>query len=149
MPITKYKFPPASYSPWRDLEHVENRLAGFFDSPSAGRRSWTPSVNVSETKDALELTAELPGVSQDNLSIELENNLLTISGEKAEQVTEGDEERRYHVWERSNGSFRRSFSLPRTISGDDIAATFENGVLSILLPKAPEAKGRTIEIAKN
>ena len=118
-------------------------------SSSASRRSWSPSVNVSETKDALELTAELPGVPQDNLSIELENNLLTISGETSEQVTEGDEERRYHVWERSRGSFRRSFSLPRTISGEDIAATFENGVLSILLPKAPEAKGRTIEIAKN
>ena len=149
MPITKYNFRPASYSPWRDLEHVQNRLAGFFDGASAGQRSWTPSVNVSETKDALELTAELPGVPEDNLSIELENNLLTISGETSEQVTEADEERRYHVWERSRGSFRRSFSLPRTISGDDIAATFENGVLSILLPKAPEAKSRAIEIAKN
>ena len=149
MPIMKYTFPPAISSPWRDLERVQNRLAGFFDTPSAGGQSWTPAVNVSETKDTLELTAELPGVLQDNLSIELENDLLTISGEKTEQVMEGDEERRYHVSERGNGSFRRSFSLPRTISHDDIAATFENGVLSILLPKAPEAKGRTIEIAKN
>ena len=91
----------------------------------------------------------MPGLSREDLSIEVENNVLTISGEKTEQVTEGEEERRYHVWERSYGSFRRSFSLPQTISGDDIAATFENGVLTVLLPKAPEAKGRTIEITDN
>ena len=149
MAITKYKFRHPSYSPWRDLEEVQNRLAGFFDNPSAGRRSWTPSVNVSETKEGLEVVAELPGLSEENLSIELENNVLTISGEKTEQVAEGAEERRYHVWERSYGSFRRSLSLPRTISSDGIAATFENGVLTILLPKAPEAQGRTIEISKN
>ncbi len=89
MAITKYKFRHPSYSPGRDLEEVQNRLAGFFDNPSAGRRSWTPSVNVSETKEGLEVTAELPGLSEENLSIELENNVLTISGEKTEQVTEG------------------------------------------------------------
>ena len=149
MAITKYTFQNPSYSPWRDLAEVQNRLAGFSDNPLASRSSWTPSVNVSETKDGLELTAELPGLSREDLSIELENNMLTISGEKTEQVTEGEEERRYHVWERSSGSFRRSFSLPRTISGDDVAATFENGVLTVLLPKASEAKGRTIEIANN
>ena len=149
MPITKYRFRPASYSPWRALEVAQNRLAGLFDSPLASRTSWPPSVNVSETKDGLELTADLPGLSQDDLTIELENNVLTISGERTEQVMEGEEERRYRVWERSSGSFRRSFSLPRTISGDDVAATFENGVLTVLLPKASEAKGRAIEIANN
>ncbi len=149
MAIMKYAFRNPSYSPWRDLAEVQNRLAGFFDNPLVSRSSWTPSVNVSETKDGLELTAELPGLSREDLSIEVENNVLTISGEKTEQVTEGEEERRYHVWERSYGSFRRSFSLPQTISGDDIAATFENGVLTVLLPKAPEAKGRTIEITDN
>ena len=86
MPITKYRFRPASYSPWRDLEVAQNRLAGLFDSPLASRTSWTPSVNVSETKDGLELTADLPGLSQDDLTIELENNVLTISGERTEQV---------------------------------------------------------------
>ena len=149
MPITKYTFRHPSYSPWRDLEQVQNRLAGFFDNTAVSRRSWTPSVNVSETKDGLELTAELPGLSEDNLSIELEDNVLTISGEKTEQATENDEERRYHVSERRYGAFRRTFSLSRAINGDDIAATFENGVLTILLPKAPEAKGRTIQIGKN
>ena len=90
MAITKYKLRHPTYSPWRELEEVQNRLAGFFDAPSASRRSWTPSVNVSETKDGLELTAELPGLSQEDVSIEFENNVLTISGERTEQVTEGD-----------------------------------------------------------
>jgi HSP20 family protein len=149
MPITKYNFRRPILSPWRDLEAVQNRLAGVFDDPSRSRRGWTPSVNVSETKDGLEFTAELPGLSEDSLSIELEDNVLTISGEKTEQVTEGDEERRYHVSERHYGSFRRTFSLSRAINGDDITATFDNGVLTIRLPKAAEAKGRTIKIAKN
>ena len=149
MPITTYKFRRPSYSPWRDLEAVQNRLAGVFDNPSRSRGSWTPSVNISETKEGLELTAELPGLSKENLSIELEDNVLTISGEKTEPVTEGDEERQFLVLERNYGAFHRTFSLSRAISSDDIVATFENGVLTVALPKAPEAKGRTIEIAKN
>jgi len=149
MPITKYRFRRPSHSPWRDLEAVQNRLAGVFDNPSRSERGWTPSVNVSETKDGLQLTAELPGLSQEDVSIELEDNVLTISGEKTEQVVEGEDERRYLVWERNYGAFRRTFSLSRAINSDDIVATFENGVLTVNLPKAPEAKGRTIEIAKN
>jgi HSP20 family protein len=149
MPITTYKFRRRSYSPWLDLEAAQNRLAGVFDNPSRSPRSWTPSVNVSETKEGLELTAELPGLSEENLSIELEENVLTISGEKAEPVTEGDDERKFLVRERNYGAFHRTFSLSRAINSDDIVATFENGVLTVVLPKAPEAKGRTIEIAKN
>ena len=148
MAITRYALRKPSYSPWRDLADVQNRLTGFFDDIPVGRRSWAPSVNVTETADALTLTAELPGLTEDSLSIELENNVLTLSGEKSEHVTEEDEELRYHVVERRYGSFRRSFSLPRTVKSDDIAATFENGVLTVSLPKAPEAKGRAIEISK-
>ncbi|HSH75747.1 MAG TPA: Hsp20/alpha crystallin family protein, partial [Longimicrobiales bacterium] len=66
-----------------------------------------------------------------------------------EERTEGDEERNYHLWERAYGSFRRSFTLPRSVSGADATARFERGVLEIRLPKAPEAKGRKIEISKN
>jgi HSP20 family protein len=72
-----------------------------------------------------------------------------VSGEKSEERTEGDEERNYHLWERSYGSFRRSFSLPRAVSADQATARFDKGVLEIRLPKAPEAKGRKIEISKS
>jgi HSP20 family protein len=102
-------------------------------------------VNVEETKDHLVLTAELPGLRREDVEIEVENNVLTLRGRK-EQSREEKEEPRYHVWERRYGAFQRSFSLPRTVSADNIAATFENGVLRVEMPKAAEAKGRKIEI---
>jgi len=109
---------------------------------------WAPPVSVAETGDELIFTAELPGLSENDVSIEIENDVLTISGEKTEERTEGEEERNYHVWERSYGSFRRSFTLPRAVNTADASAEFENGVLEIRLPKSAEAKGRRIEIGK-
>ncbi len=150
MSITRYSVRNPSFSPLRDLEEVSNRLARMFDEGgvSGGDRtgSWFPPVNVEETADGLRLTAELPGISREDVSIDLENNVLSISGSKQEERTEGDEERRYHVWERRYGSFQRGFTLPRTVQADGIRATFENGVLEINLPKAAEAKGRKISI---
>ena len=113
-----------------------------------GRGIQSALVNVSETKEGLVLTAEIPGMPEDGISIELENNVLTISGEKIEERKEGDDERRCHLWERRYGTFSRSFTLPRTIKSEDITAGFEYGILTVHLPKAPEAKGRKIEIAK-
>ena len=150
MAITKYTLRTPSLSTWRDLDAVSNRFARIFEDAhrpaSANGSSWAPAMNVEETHDALLLTAELPGLTDADISLELEHNLLTVSGEKAEQRTEGDEERRYHVSERQYGSFKRSFTLPRTVKGDDIRAHFEHGVLMITLPKVPEAKPRKIEI---
>jgi HSP20 family protein len=152
MAIIKYPFRSPTYSPWREFDEVSNRLARLFDDVSLRRANggmWTPPVTVSETADELVFTTELPGLSEDQVTIELENDVLTISGEKSEERTEGDEERNYHLWERSYGSFRRSFSLPRAVSADQATARFDKGVLEIRLPKAPEAKGRKIEIAKS
>lgn len=152
MAIVKYPFRNAVYSPWRDLDVVSNRLARLFDD-SALRHSegklWSPPVSVAETADELTFTAELPGLTEDQVTIELENDVLTISGEKSEERTEGDEDRNYHLWERSYGSFRRSFSLPRAVDGGAVTAHFDKGVLEVRLPKAPEAKGRKIEISQN
>lgn len=148
MAITRYYRRP-SVSPWQELEEVSNRLSRFFDdSLSTGTNggTWMPAVNVRETGDELLLTAELPGMTHDDISIELENNVLTLSGEKTEEKKEGDEERRYHLWERRYGTFQRSFTLPRTVNPDEIRATFHNGILEVHLPKAPEAKGRRIAI---
>ncbi len=152
MAITKYSFRRPTHSEWGDLDDVSNRLGRFFtDAPFfAGARTgqWMPAVSVSETVDELILTAELPGMAEENISIEMENNVLSISGEKTETRTEGDEDRRHHVWERNFGSFNRSFSLPRTIDGSNVEATFDAGVLTVRLPKIAEAKGRKIEIKK-
>jgi HSP20 family protein len=152
MAIVKYPFRSPNYSPWLEFDEVSNRLARLFDDASIRRGNggmWSPPVTVEETADALIFTAELPGLSEDNVSVDLENEVLTISGEKTEQRTEGDEERNYHLWERNYGSFRRSFTLPRAVSGADATARFDKGVLEIRLPKTPEAKGRKIEISKS
>jgi HSP20 family protein len=151
MAIIRYPFRSPTYSAWRDFDEVTNRLARLFDDVNVRRGNggiWAPPVSVAETADELIFTAELPGLSEDDVSIEIENDVLTISGEKTEERTEGEEERSYHLWERSYGSFRRSFTLPRAVNPGDATAEFENGVLEVRLPKAAEAKGRRIEIGK-
>ncbi len=128
-------------------------MSQFFDtvpfSTDSVNRGWAPHVDVIETDEELTLTVELPGLSENDVMINLENSVLSISGEKTAIRNEDETEQRSHVWERRYGSFNRSFTLPRTVSTEDISALFENGVLTIHMPKVPEAKGRTIEICKN
>lgn len=147
MAITQYR-DRNWLSPWRELDQMTNQLnrvlgdRGIYDRDDA---TWLPAVNVEETRDELVLTAELPGMRREDVEIEMENNVLTIRGQK-EETREESEERRYHVWERRHGTFQRSFSLPRTVAADEISARFENGILHVHMPKAQEAKGRKIEI---
>jgi HSP20 family protein len=148
MAVIRYPFRGPNYGAWRDLDEVTSRLARLFEDRRGNGGIWAPPVSVAETADELIFTVELPGMSDEDVNIEIENDVLTISGEKTEERTEGEEERSYHVWERSYGSFRRSFTLPRAVNHADANATFENGVLEVRLPKAQEAKGRRIEIGK-
>ena len=153
MAITKYIRRRPIRSGWRDFEAMSNRMSQFLDtvpfSTDSVNRGWAPHVDVIETDEELTLTAELPGLSENDVMINLENSVLSISGEKTAIRNEDETEQRSHVWERRYGSFNRSFTLPRTVSTEDISALFENGVLTIHMPKVPEAKGRTIEICKN
>lgn len=145
MAITRW----TNRNPWRELDAITNRLGFVFDDSMptpASAGAWLPAVNVEETAEELVLTAELPGLTDDDIEIELENSVLTIRGEKNAERHEGDESKKYHVWERSYGSFQRSFTLPRTVAPDKIEADFEKGVLHVRMPKAPEAKGRRIAI---
>jgi HSP20 family protein len=148
MAIIRYPFRNPTYSPWREFDEVTNRLARMFDDRRSNGGIWSPPVSVAETANELIFTAELPGMSEENVSIDIENDVLTISGEKTEERTEGEEDRSYHLWERTYGSFRRSFTLPRAVSTAEATAEFENGILEVRLPKAPEAKGRKIEIGR-
>ena len=145
MAITRYSY----RSPWQELDTLTSRLSQVFGSEMptpANGGSWLPAVNVEETRDALLLTAEVPGMTSDDIEIELENNILTIRGEKTFERTEGEDDKRFHVWERRHGSFQRSFTLPRTVRGDDIKAEYKDGILTIRMPKSPEAKSRKIQI---
>jgi len=145
MSLKLYSPQGSDLSPWREFETLSNRLGRLFDEPNQSN-AWVPAVNVEETADHIILTAEAPGLTLEDLNVEIENNILTIAGEKRETREEGKENRRYHLWERRYGSFRRSFTLPRTVDSDQVEARFENGILTIQMPKAAEAKSRRIEV---
>jgi HSP20 family protein len=147
MSLTRYRSPALRFVPFADdLEKAFRRIASETMEPVIAREAFTfvPAVAVVEKPEALIMTAELPGLKAGDVSIEVENNILTLKGEKKEEHEEKDA--RYHVWERSYGVFERSLPLPRTVNPDLIKAEFENGVLKIMLPKVAEAKGRKIEV---
>lgn len=143
------------YDPFRELRGLQddmNRLFLTNFSRSGGendlmRGAWSPQVDIFENKNEIVLEAELPGMKPEDVDISIENNVLTLRGErKFEKKEEGDN---FHRVERSYGSFTRSFTLPPTVSSETADAAFENGVLRLTLGKREEAKPRRIEIKSN
>lgn len=110
------------------------------------RMGWMPIVDVAETPEELVMTAELPGLTAKDVNVRVENGVLTLYGEKKETKEEADEKRHYHLFERFYGEFRRTFTLPRAVNADKVTATFENGVLTIRMPKTAEAKGHVVPV---
>ena len=108
-------------------------------------RAWVPAVDIQESEDGYRLQAELPGLTKDDVQITLENNVLRLSGER--KFEKDVKQESYHRIERSYGSFSRSFALPHQVSSDKVEAKFDNGVLSIHVPKAEQAKSRRISIS--
>jgi HSP20 family protein len=106
--------------------------------------SWIPACDVFEDQDAVKIVAEVPGVGPEDVKISLENNLLTIRGEKRQQAEEKTE--RVHRYERTYGSFERAFSLPTTVDPEKIAASYANGILTVTIPKAERARPREIPV---
>lgn len=106
--------------------------------------AWTPVVDILEEPEFIRITAEIPGVKPEDVKIAVEGNVLTISGTK-EQVAEEKAER-IHRYERTYGSFERSFTLPATVDANNIKATYEHGLLTMLLPKVEKAKPRQIKV---
>lgn len=129
---------------------LRREIDRLFEDSVTGRggSSWMPAVNVRETGNEVALDVELPGIDPDNVEITVENGLLTISGEKREERKEGDEGR-YHLVERSYGSFSRSFTLPQGIDEEQIDAEFQNGLLTVRIPKAALPQPRRIQIGRS
>jgi HSP20 family protein len=119
-------------------------LREFWGDASQGGRAWSPAVDIQETADALVLTAELPGLSAEQVDVSVENQVLTLSGErKFERDAKGET---LHRVERAYGAFSRSFTLPTSVAVDRVEARFENGLLTVTLPKQETAKSRKIAI---
>jgi HSP20 family protein len=106
--------------------------------------AWAPALDISERKDAYLVMAELPGVEPDDLQITMEDGLLTIQGER--QFAQESSDQQFHRVERRYGAFRRSITLPAQVQADQIEASFDNGVLEIVVPKAEEAKLKRIQV---
>jgi len=140
-----------SLMPWTGFGNVKQEMDRLFDRlastkwddfPALGE--WSPSMDISETKESLVVKMEVPGMDQKDIRISLQENLLTITGEKRQEKEEKEE--RYHRVERSYGAFTRGVRLPVGVDGSKVMATFKNGLLTVTLPKTPAAKGTTIPI---
>jgi len=138
-------------APWRGMGGLREEMERVFDRFFEPRweefeaiDAWAPKVDFSETKDAFMVKAEIPGVEQKDVSVSLENQMLTIKGEKHKEKGEKDE--KYHRVERSWGGFTRTIALPAGLDTEKVDAVFKDGVLTIKLPKAPGAKGTAIPV---
>jgi HSP20 family protein len=134
------------WEPARELRDM-NRLFNTFFEPSTGAvmRRWSPAMDLVETEDNYVLRADLPGVSESDVKIELDDNVLTISGERKSAHKEAKEG--YYRVERAYGSFSRTLKLPEGVDADSISASFDRGVLEVNVPKPEQRKPRRVEIA--
>ncbi len=145
------------WEPFRELSSLQNEMNRLFDSafdtPRAGgnagkaMRRWIPAMDLVEGPEQFVLRADLPGMKQEDVSIEFEDNILTIAGERKSQHEERDEG--FHRVERAFGSFSRTLTLPKGIDPEAINARFEDGVLEVTIPKPEESKPRRISIGVN
>ena len=139
-----------SLEPFNGIRRLNSVLDEAFASwPIQGENgaitsSWTPAVDVFEDKTAVKIVAELPGVKSEDVKLSIENNVITIRGEKRQAAEEKTE--RVHRYERSYGVFERAFALPNSVDADKIEARYENGILTVTVPKAEKARPREIPV---
>jgi HSP20 family protein len=143
------------WEPVREITSIQNEMNRlfntFFDTPTrsdggngTSLRRWVPAMDLVETEDSFVLKADLPGLSEGDVNVEVEDKVLTVSGER--KAEHEDEREGYVRVERSYGSFHRSLTLPEGIDAEAVQATFENGVLEVRIPKPKERKPRKVAI---
>lgn len=142
------------WEPMRELTRLRDEMDRIFESwprffgrtfgEEGLRGAWMPAVDIREGKDAIVVTAELPGIDAEDVDVSVQENVLTIRGERRREETREDET--LHRVEREYGVFERSFSLPRSADPNKIQANYRDGVLSLTVPKREEAKPKTLKI---
>jgi HSP20 family protein len=145
------------WDPVREIDSLQgemNRLfSSFFDTPTTTRgagngtataRRWIPAMDLIETGEHFVLKADLPGMDEGDVNIEVENNVLTVSGER--KTVHEEKHEGYYRLERATGAFSRSLTLPEGIDAESVTATFHNGVLEVRVPKPVQAKPRRVQI---
>ena len=140
------------WDPFRDLNSLQERMNRLFEDANRGWRadepsattSWSPAVDIYETESEIIVQAEVPGMERKDIELTLENNVLTLKGERRFEKEGKDEN--YHRIERSYGSFSRAFSIPAMVDEKVIKADYKEGVLAIILPKKEKARAKQINI---
>jgi HSP20 family protein len=131
------------FDPLANLRVFEDAFSRMLSEPQSNR-PWTPSVDIYETENELVLKADLPEVEPKDIDVRVENQTLTLAGQR--KFEKQDAGKGYHRIERSYGNFTRSFAVPNTFDTGTVAAAFKNGVLTVTLPKREAAKPRTIKV---
>jgi HSP20 family protein len=146
MAINRYREPTSLFGLQRLNRILDEAFSGlpFAEQSNVITSTWFAPTDVSEDENNLRITMELPGVDADDVRLSLENNVLTIRGEKKQQID--DDSERVHRFERTYGMFERTFVLPNTVDIERIDARYENGVLHVSIPKAERAKPREIRV---
>jgi len=140
------------WDPFRELSALQNRMSRLFEEQQygSGREesltagAFVPPVDIYEDEHSIQLKLEVPGIEQKDLDVKVENNILTVSGERKFEKEEKEEN--FRRVERRYGSFTRSFTLPNTVNAEDVSADYNNGVLKIRLGKRAEAKPKQIKV---
>jgi HSP20 family protein len=140
------------WDPFREIASFRDQINRLFEDSFARGRSadsdltvWAPAVDIYETENELVLKADLPDINEKDLDIRVENNMLTLRGERKFEKTTSEDN--YLRVERSYGTFSRSFSLPNTVNAESIQADYRNGVLTVRMPKREESKPRQIKVS--
>jgi HSP20 family protein len=142
------------WDPFRDLGLLQDRMNRLFDDAGRGWRAdepsatttWSPAVDIYETENEIMVQAELPGVDRKDITLSLENNVLTLKGER--RFEKETKQENYHRIERSYGAFSRSFSIPAIVDDEKIRADYKDGILKIALPKKELVKPKQIKIGE-
>ena len=140
------------WDPFRDLNMLQDRMNRLFDDAGRGWQSdepvstttWSPAIDIFETDGEIVVKAELPGMDRKDIAVHLENNVLTLRGER--RFEKETKEENYHRIERSYGGFSRAFSIPMSVDEQSIRADYTDGILNIRLPKKEQAKPKQIKI---
>ena len=140
------------WNPYRELENLQNRMSRLFEEQYGGGReealttsgAFVPPVDIYEDQHGIQLKLEVPGIEQKDLDIKVENNVLTVSGER--KFEKEQKEENFHRIERRYGSFSRSFTLPNTVDTQKITADYNNGMLNIHMAKREESKPKQIKV---
>ena len=143
MKLMQYTRPGLAWPTFGRLASLQDELDRLLESPL---RAWAPALDVHEDKDAFTIRAELPGMKREEIEVSIQDGALVISGERNEEkVNEGTE---VHRQERYYGKFSRALTLPTAVAGDRVKATYKDGILTVVLPKAEEAKPKQITVGE-